>query len=81
MIAALRTTLVSLVLFALPPLITNAYVGITEVDPDIVEASRGMGMGERKVFSSVELPLAIRREGDVNLVEQDPAHRLRSLVG
>jgi osmoprotectant transport system permease protein len=52
-------TLIALVLFALPPLITNTYVGITEVDPDIVEASRGMGMGEWKVFSSVELPLAM----------------------
>jgi osmoprotectant transport system permease protein len=51
-------TLISLVLFALPPLITNAYVGITEVDRDVVESSRGMGMGEGKVFSSVELPLA-----------------------
>ncbi len=52
-------TLISLVLFALPPLITNAYVGITEVDPDVVEASRGMGMSDGKVFTSVELPLAI----------------------
>jgi osmoprotectant transport system permease protein len=52
-------TLISLVLFALPPLITNAYVGVTEVDPDVVEASRGMGMDERKVFTSVELPLAM----------------------
>jgi osmoprotectant transport system permease protein len=52
-------TLISLVLFALPPLITNAYVGVTEVDADIVEASRGMGMSEGKVFSSVELPLAM----------------------
>jgi len=52
-------TLISLVLFALPPLITNTYVGITEVDRDIVEASRGMGMSEGKVFSSVELPLAM----------------------
>src|SRR5215210_6516148 len=52
-------TLISLVLFALPPLITNAYVGVTEVDRDVVEASRGMGMSEGKVFSSVELPLAM----------------------
>jgi osmoprotectant transport system permease protein len=52
-------TLISLVLFALPPLITNAYVAVTEVDPDVVEASRGMGMSEQKVFSSVELPLAM----------------------
>jgi osmoprotectant transport system permease protein len=52
-------TLIALVLFALPPLITNAYVGVTEVDRDVVEASRGMGMSEGKVFSSVELPLAM----------------------
>ena len=51
-------TLIALVLFALPPIITNAYVGVVEVDPGPVEAARGMGMSEPKVFSSVELPLA-----------------------
>lgn len=51
-------TLVSLVLFALPPIITNAYVGIREVDEDIVEASKGMGMRGMEVFRRVELPLA-----------------------
>jgi osmoprotectant transport system permease protein len=52
-------TLVALVLFALPPLITNAYVGITEVDQDVVEAARGVGMSGAQVFRSVELPLAM----------------------
>jgi len=52
-------TLIALVLFALPPIITNAYVGVIEVDPGAVEAARGMGMSEREVFSSVELPLAM----------------------
>jgi osmoprotectant transport system permease protein len=52
-------TLIALVLFALPPLITNTYVGITEVDRGAVEAARGMGMSEMKVFTAVELPLAI----------------------
>jgi len=52
-------TLIALVLFALPPLITNAYVGITEVDRDVVEAARGVGMNGRQVFSAVELPLAM----------------------
>jgi osmoprotectant transport system permease protein len=47
------------VLFALPPLITNAYAGITEVDPDIVEAARGVGLRGRQVFTAVELPLAM----------------------
>ncbi len=52
-------TLIALVLFALPPLITNAYVGITEVDRDVVEAARGMGMSSGKIFTAVELPLAV----------------------
>ena len=43
-------TLIALVLFALPPLITNAYVGVSEVDRDVVEAARGMGMSGRQVF-------------------------------
>lgn len=52
-------TLIALVLFALPPLITNTYVGVTEVDRGAVEAARGMGMSELKVFTAVELPLAV----------------------
>jgi osmoprotectant transport system permease protein len=52
-------TLIALVLFALPPIITNAYVGMREVDRDIVEAARGMGMNGMQVFRGVELPLAL----------------------
>lgn len=52
-------TLIALILFALPPIITNGYTGVLEVDRGAVEAARGMGMSERKVFSSVELPLAM----------------------
>ncbi len=52
-------TLISLILFALPPIITNAYVGMREVDRDIIEASRGMGMSGWGVFRQIELPLAI----------------------
>lgn len=51
-------TLVALTLFALPPIITNAYVGMREVDKDTVEAARGMGMTGPRLFFSVELPLA-----------------------
>jgi osmoprotectant transport system permease protein len=52
-------TLVSLVLFALPPIITNAYVGMREVDPDTVEAARGMGMRGGQLLRRVEIPLAL----------------------
>ncbi|MCC0096824.1 ABC transporter permease [Streptomyces flavotricini] len=51
-------TIVALVLFALPPLLTNAYVGVREVDRSVVEAARGMGMSGGQLFWRVELPLA-----------------------
>ena len=52
-------TLISLVLFGLPPIITNAYVAMREVDRDMIEAARGMGMTERRLFRRVELPTAL----------------------
>ncbi len=52
-------TILALVVFALPPLLTNAYVGMREVDPDTVEAARGMGMSARQLVFGVEVPLAI----------------------
>ncbi|MER7045620.1 ABC transporter permease [Streptomyces jumonjinensis] len=63
MLTPLRTagyapTVIALVLFAVPPLLTNAYVGMREVDRAVVEAARGMGMSGGQVFRQVELPLA-----------------------
>ncbi len=51
-------TLIALVLFAVPPLLTNAYLGMREVDRAVVEAARGMGMSGGQLFVGVELPLA-----------------------
>ncbi|WP_405635645.1 ABC transporter permease [Streptomyces sp. NBC_00056] len=51
-------TFIALVLFAVPPLLTNAYIGMREVDRAVVEAARGMGMSGGQVFRRVELPLA-----------------------
>ncbi|MBA2641045.1 MAG: ABC transporter permease [Nocardioidaceae bacterium] len=51
-------TLIALTLFALPPIITNAYVGMREVDREMVDAAQGMGMRGGEVFGRVELPLA-----------------------
>ncbi|MFF9869209.1 MULTISPECIES: ABC transporter permease [unclassified Streptomyces] len=50
--------IVALVLFAVPPLLTNAYLGMREVDRAVVEAARGMGMSGGQLFRKVELPLA-----------------------
>ncbi|MEU2379396.1 ABC transporter permease [Streptomyces misionensis] len=52
-------TVVALVLFAVPPLLTNAYVGMREVDRGVVQAARGMGMTGRQVMFHVELPLSL----------------------
>ncbi len=49
----------ALVILAVPPIITNAYYAIDSVDPNLVDAARGMGMGEREVLTNVELPLAV----------------------
>jgi osmoprotectant transport system permease protein len=49
---------IALVALAVPPILTNAYTAVDSVDPDAVEAARGMGMRERQVLRGVELPLA-----------------------
>ena len=48
-----------LVLLALPPILTNTYVGTTQVDRDTVDAARGMGMTEVQLVRKVEFPLAL----------------------
>jgi osmoprotectant transport system permease protein len=53
------TVMVSLVVLAVPPILTNAYVAVDEVEPDAVEAARGMGMTPLQVLRRVELPLAL----------------------
>jgi osmoprotectant transport system permease protein len=56
--AALRPAIVfALVLLAIPPILTNTYVGVQGVDPDTLEAARGMGMGEGRVLLGIEIPL------------------------
>ena len=51
--------LVALVVFAIPPVLTNTYIGVREVDPAAVDAARGMGMSGPQVLAKVELPLAV----------------------
>jgi osmoprotectant transport system permease protein len=52
-------TTIALAVFALPPVLTNTYVGFRGVDRDVVEASRAMGMSGRQVVLRAELPLAV----------------------
>jgi osmoprotectant transport system permease protein len=52
-------TIGAMVALAVPPLVTNTYVGVREVDRDVVEAARGMGLSAGQVLRRVELPLAL----------------------
>ena len=56
--ASLLSLSLALALFALPPVLTNTYVGMQEVDREAIQAARGMGMSSGQVFRQVELPLA-----------------------
>jgi osmoprotectant transport system permease protein len=48
-----------LFLLGIPPILLNSYTGVREVDPGIVEASRGMGFRPLQVLGRVELPIAM----------------------
>jgi osmoprotectant transport system permease protein len=54
-----KPTLITLVALAIPPILTNTYVGVEGVDADTVEAARGMGMAGRQILTRIELPLAV----------------------
>jgi osmoprotectant transport system permease protein len=53
-----HTAIVALVLYALLPILRNTYVGLSSVDPAILEAAEGMGMSEQQILFRVRLPLA-----------------------
>ncbi len=53
------TLIATLVLFAAPPILANAYVGVSTVDRDARESARGMGMSGSQVLRNVEVPLAL----------------------
>ncbi len=55
----LRNVELALVVLAVPPIITNAYVAIDGVDRDVVDAARGMGLSGWEILRDVELPLGI----------------------
>jgi osmoprotectant transport system permease protein len=48
-----------LTLLAIPPLLTNTYVGVRQVDEETVAAARGMGLTETQIVRQVEFPLAV----------------------
>jgi osmoprotectant transport system permease protein len=50
---------VALAVFAVPPLLANAYTGLRQIDPETREAAKGMGLSGGQLLRRVELPLAV----------------------
>lgn len=51
--------IIALAVFAVPPLLANAYTGVRQADPEARDAARGMGLSGGQVLRRVELPLAV----------------------
>ena len=52
-------TMFALVPLAIPPIMTNTYVAVREVDADVVDAARGMGLSEGQILRGIEVPLGL----------------------
>lgn len=53
------TTFIALVALAVPPLVTNSYVAVAEIDDEVRDSARGMGLTEFQQLRWVELPLSV----------------------
>lgn len=51
--------IIAMVVLGFPPILTNAYVAVDQVDPDTVDAAKGVGLRPWQVLTKVELPLAL----------------------
>ena len=64
----------ALMVLGIPPILTNSYVGVRQVDRNAVEAARGMGMSDLGIITRIEMPLAVPtimggvRTGAINIV-------------
>jgi len=55
----LYPTLLAMIILAIPPILVNAYAGVSEVDRDLVDAGRGMGFRGEQILRDIEIPLAL----------------------
>jgi len=53
-----KTAITALSIYAVMPMVRNTYTGITSIDPDIIEAARGMGSTNIQILTRVKMPLA-----------------------
>jgi osmoprotectant transport system permease protein len=55
----LTTLTIALAILGVPPILTNTFTGINQVDRPTVDAARGVGMTELQILRKVEIPLAV----------------------
>lgn len=53
-----KTAIIALSIYAVMPMVRNTYTGITSIDPDIIEAARGMGSTDLQIMIRIKMPLA-----------------------
>lgn len=54
-----RPIVLAMMVFAMPPLLANAYLGLTEVDPQVKDAAKGMGLSLWQRLWRAEIPLSV----------------------
>jgi osmoprotectant transport system permease protein len=54
-----KPAFLALVALAIPPMVTNSFVGMRDVNPELRDAARGLGMSELRILLRVELPNAL----------------------
>ena len=54
-----KTAVIALTIYGIMPMVRNTYAGITGVDPDIIEAAKGMGSTGKQILFRIKLPLAM----------------------
>jgi osmoprotectant transport system permease protein len=65
---------IALLILGIPPILTNTFVGVRQVDQHAVDAARGMGMSDLGIITRIELPLAVPtimsgvRTGSINII-------------
>jgi osmoprotectant transport system permease protein len=55
-----RAAVAALFLYAILPILRNTHTGLRDVDPDLIDAARGMGLTPRQILLRIQLPLATR---------------------
>ena len=53
-----KTAVIALTIYGIMPMVRNTYVGLTSLDPDILEAAEGMGSTRIQALLRVKLPMA-----------------------